>query len=135
MPVTPIFSLKTNNCLDQAIVPVCITTMNSSPATSFLVEQMISQGIPEDQAQQVTDRCLKAILLSGVGGYFVGQLAGPTLMAIFVNPPAAVALLGIGGAVAVASMAYQAGFSNSCSDVRKAVFNWNTGSWNQSSLR
>lgn len=109
--------------------------MISSPATSFLVEQMIRQGISEDQAQQAADRCLKAILLSGGGGYFVGQLAGPTLMAIFVNPPAAVALLGAGGAVAVGSMAYQSGFGNSCADVPKAVFNLNAGTWNQSSLR
>jgi len=109
--------------------------MNSPSATALLVEQMVSQGIPADQAQQAADRCLRAILLSGVGGYFVGQLAGPTLMAIFVNPPAAVALLGAGGAVAIGSMAYQAGFGNSCSDVRKAVFNWNLGKWNESSLR
>lgn len=96
---------------------------------------MVSQGIPAAEARRAADRCVRAILLSGVGGYFVGQLAGPALVALFVNPPAAVALLGTGGAVAIGSMAYQAGFGNSCADVRKAVFNWNAGMWNASSMK
>ena len=109
--------------------------MDFSSATPFLVEHMVGQGIPAEQAKQAADRCVRAIIFSGAGGYLAGQLAGPALVAIFVNPPAAVALLGVGGAAAVGAMAYQVGFGNACSDVRNAVFNWNLGKWNESSLQ
>jgi hypothetical protein len=104
--------------------------MQLSSATAPLVEFIVSQGIPADEAQRSADRCVKAIAFSGAGGCY-----GSALIALFLNPPAAAAMLGASGAVAVGSMAYQAGFGQSCADVRKAVFHWNSGVWDESSLR
>jgi hypothetical protein len=103
--------------------------MRLSSATASLVEFIVSQGNPAHEAQRAADRCVKAIAFSGAGGYY-----GTDLIALFLNPPAAAVMLGASGAVAVGSMAYQAGFGKSCDEVRKAVFHGNSGIWDKSSL-
>ncbi len=78
---------------------------------------------------------MKAVALSGIGGNFAGRLADRALLNLFVHPPAAGSLPGAGGFTAIASLAYQVGMSNLSSDFRRAVSNWNSGIWNESTLR
>jgi uncharacterized membrane protein YebE (DUF533 family) len=96
---------------------------------------LVSRGISPTDAKRAVQQCGRALLISGTAGYFVGQLSAPVLVAILSNPASASALIGVGGAAAIGSMAYQLGWGESCSDLRQAVMNWNSGAFNQSSFQ
>lgn len=99
------------------------------------VELLVQKGIAPADAKNAVRQCGQALLVSGAAGYFIGQLSGPTLVALLVNPASATALVGVGGVAAIGSMAYQLGWGESCSDLRQAVMNWNSGAYNQNSFQ
>ena len=100
-------------------------------ATDLLVQR----GISPTDAKRALQQCGRALLISGTAGYYAGQLSAPVLVALLANPASASALIGVGGAMAIGSMAYQLGWGESCSDLRQAVMNWNSGAYNQNSFQ
>lgn len=104
-------------------------------AQDYVIQKLAENGISQTEAKQAVRQCTQALLLSGVAGYYIGQLTGPTLLFLLANPASAPAAIGVGGAVALGSMFYQIGWGSGCSDLRQAVMKWNSGAFNQNSFQ